>query len=50
MLNCFTGTGKKDGGAITNYADGGEVAETPSRAVYTDGNGNYYDANGYLIG
>ena len=46
----FTGTGKKDGGAITSYADGGEVAQTPSRAVYTDGNGNYYDANGYLIG
>ena len=46
----FTGTKAKDGGAITGYADGGEVAEAPSRAVYTDGNGNYYDENGYLIG
>lgn len=46
----FTGTKVKDGGAISSYADGGKVAETPSRAVYTDGNGNYYDANGYLIG
>jgi len=52
LLSALAGftNGAKDGGAITSYADGGEVNSTPSRAVYTDGNGNYYDADGYLIG
>lgn len=49
----FTGTKVKDGGAITSYADGGQALApkaTPPSAVYTDGQGNYYDAQGYLIG
>jgi hypothetical protein len=51
----FTGKTAKDGGAITSYADGGQalapVAKaTPPTAVYTDGQGHYYDAEGYLIG
>jgi hypothetical protein len=52
----FTGTKAKDGGAITGYADGGEAVAAPLEkmappsAVYTDGQGNYYDGQGYLIG
>jgi hypothetical protein len=54
-LQGFTGTNAKDGGAITSYARGGQaIAPTgnapPPSAVYTDGEGNYYDAQGYLIG
>jgi hypothetical protein len=52
-------TGNKDGGAISSYADGGDVsynmppsvdAAPPSGAAYHDGRGNYYDQDGYLIG
>jgi hypothetical protein len=42
--------GKKSGGAIhggVRLADGGMA---PSGAEYHDGNGNFYDADGYLVG
>ena len=39
-----TPPGGKDGGSI-GYADGGEVGSP----AYHDGNGNFYDANGYLV-
>ena len=39
-----TPTGNKDGG-IMEKADGGSVGEP----AYHDGNGNLYDANGYLV-
>ena len=45
---------KKDGGSIqmahgggVRLADGGMA---PSGAEYHDGNGNFYDADGYLVG
>lgn len=50
----------KDGGAISSYADGGYVAPSmpmdggsfglPAGAAYHDGQGNFYDQDGYLIG
>jgi hypothetical protein len=35
---------KREGGSV-GYADGGEVGSP----AYHDGNGNFYDANGYLV-
>jgi hypothetical protein len=35
---------RREGGSI-GYADGGEVGSP----AYHDGNGNFYDANGYLV-
>jgi hypothetical protein len=41
---------KADGGAVM-MADGGDVEDVmPSRAAYHDGQGNYYDQHGYLVG
>jgi len=43
----------KDGGAITYAKDGGAMSSEPKQypagAVYTDGGGNYYDKDGYLV-
>jgi hypothetical protein len=44
----------KDGG-VMNKASGGGVrlaggGMAPSGAEYHDGNGNFYDADGYLVG
>jgi hypothetical protein len=55
LLTALGGFTKKDGGEITSYAKGGEAIASaemsvPPSAVYTDGEGNYYDAQGYLIG
>jgi hypothetical protein len=57
LINSLSGTPqtvinpKKDGGAITGYAGGGEVyAEGGDVLAYHDGNGNLYDTNGNLIG
>jgi hypothetical protein len=38
---------RKAGGGGVRLADGGMA---PSGAEYHDGNGNFYDANGYLVG
>jgi hypothetical protein len=35
--------------SATGKADGGSI-ETPSNAAYHDGQGNYYDHDGYLVG
>jgi hypothetical protein len=35
-----------EGGSVSGYADGGTVNP---QVAYTDGQGNYYDANGYLV-
>jgi hypothetical protein len=44
-------TGKKDGGLMSSYADGGEVLpDIPDGAAYHDGQGNFYDQDGYLMG
>jgi len=41
---------KADGGAVM-MADGGDVEDImPSGAAYHDGQGNYYDEHGYLVG
>ena len=41
---------KADGGAVW-MADGGEVEDVmPNNAAYHDGQGNYYDEHGYLVG
>lgn len=46
-----TTTSKKAGGYISSYADGGDVsASAPDGAAYHDGQGNFYDQDGYLIG
>ena len=38
-------------GSASSYADGGQVsAGIPAGAAYHDGQGNYYDQDGYLIG
>jgi hypothetical protein len=39
-------TKKAEGGSVSGYADGGTVNP---QVAYTDGQGNYYDANGYLV-
>jgi len=38
--------GLAEGGSVSGYADGGAVNP---QVAYTDGQGNYYDANGYLV-
>jgi hypothetical protein len=41
---------KADGGAVW-MADGGDVEDVmPNNAAYHDGQGNYYDEHGYLVG
>ncbi len=55
MLSSFykgdTGkTEKAEGGGVGGYADGGMVPGLPNEAAYTDGQGNFYDVNGYLVG
>jgi hypothetical protein len=41
---------KADGGAVW-MADGGDVEDVmPKNAAYHDGQGNYYDEHGYLVG
>jgi len=41
----------KNGGYISSYADGGEISSgMPQGAAYHDGQGNFYDQDGYLIG
>lgn len=45
-----TTTKVKEGG-LMSYADGGQVSSgIPAGAAYHDGQGNYYDQDGYLIG
>jgi len=39
-------TSSYPGGSSYGYADGGEVSP---QVAYTDGQGNYYDASGYLV-
>jgi hypothetical protein len=39
-------TGKK----LIGFADGGMVPNMSPEAAYTDGQGNFYDVNGYLVG
>ena len=41
---------KAEGGEVSGYADGGIVPGLPNEAAYTDGQGNFYDVNGYLVG
>jgi hypothetical protein len=45
---------KKDGGEIKKAHGGGvrlaDGGMAPSGAEYHDGNGNFYDADGYLVG
>jgi hypothetical protein len=38
--------GLAEGGSVSGYADGGAVNP---QVAYTDGQGNYYDASGYLV-
>ena len=38
--------GLAEGGSVSGYADGGMVNP---QVAYTDGQGNYYDASGYLV-
>jgi len=38
---------KADGGSVSGYYDGGMVSP---EAAYTDGYGNFYDANGTMVG
>ena len=38
--------GLAEGGSVSGYADGGAVNP---QVAYTDGQGNFYDANGYLV-
>jgi hypothetical protein len=42
----------KAGNLATKFfgADGGMVSDMSSGAAYTDGQGNFYDVNGYLVG
>lgn len=41
----------KAGNLVTKYfgADGGMVSDMSPEAAYTDGQGNFYDVNGYLV-
>jgi hypothetical protein len=42
---------RKTGGYVSSYAGGGDVsASAPDGAAYHDGQGNFYDQDGYLIG
>jgi hypothetical protein len=42
---------RKAGGYVSSYADGGDVSlNAPNGAAYHDGQGNFYDQDGYLIG
>ena len=55
MLSSFGGgtsgkTEKAEGGGVGGYADGGMVPNMSPEAAYTDGQGNFYDVNGYLVG
>jgi hypothetical protein len=41
----------KTGGYVSSYAGGGDVSlNAPNGAAYHDGQGNFYDQDGYLIG
>jgi hypothetical protein len=44
-VNVATGVKK-----LTGFADGGMVPNMTPEAAYTDGQGNFYDVNGYLVG
>ena len=52
MLSSFYkgDTGKAEGGGVGGYADGGMVPNMSPEVAYTDGQGNFYDVNGYLVG
>ncbi len=41
-----TDSTKAEGGSVSTYADGGTVNP---QIAYTDGQGNFYDASGYLV-
>ena len=47
-LAAYNPQSKAEGGSVSSYANGGEV--TPTGAAYHDGQGNFYDQDGYLIG
>jgi hypothetical protein len=43
-------TGKAEGGAVMMSSGGGLQDVMPNSAAYHDGQGNYYDEHGYLVG
>ena len=43
-------TGRAEGGAVMMANGGGLQSGMPSEAAYHDGQGNYYDEHGYLVG
>jgi hypothetical protein len=43
-------TGKAEGGAVMMSSGGGLQDVMPNGAAYHDGQGNYYDEHGYLVG
>jgi hypothetical protein len=50
ILGLVPPAAKAEGGEISGYADGGMVPNMTPEAAYTDGQGNFYDVNGYLVG
>ena len=50
VLPSAKATGQAEGGAVTMASGGGLQSVTPNSAAYHDGQGNYYDEHGYLVG